>query len=76
MNMKIMSFYFWVQYFILTLAAIAKELTTRGIEKFAKVVLGVGVPFKRFGEEQAYLVESELMYAESKGWIPSQFSIK
>jgi len=44
-------------YFILTLAAIAKELKTRGIEKFAKVVLGVGVPFKRFGEEQAYLVD-------------------
>ena len=36
-------------YFILTLAAIAKELKTREIEKFAKVVLGVGVPFKRFG---------------------------
>ncbi len=35
-------------YFILTLAAIAKELKTREIEKFAKVVLGVGVPFKRF----------------------------
>lgn len=57
-------------YFILTLAAIAKELKTRGIEKFAKVVLGVGVPFKRFGEEQANLVD----YLIRSGLIPVFFN--
>ena len=56
-------------YFILTLAAIAKELKTRGIEKFAKVVLGVGVPFKRFGEEQKNLVE----YLTRSGLIVFKF---
>ena len=56
-------------YFILTLAAIAKELKTRRIEKFAKVVLGVGVPFKRFGEEQQNLVD----YLTRSGLIVYEF---
>lgn len=56
-------------YFILTLAVIAKELKTRGIEKFAKVVLGVGVPFKRFGEEQQNLVD----YLTRSGLIAFEF---
>lgn len=38
-------------FFLLTLAAVAKELKTRGLSHDAIVVLGVGVPFKRFGVE-------------------------
>ncbi len=42
-------------YFILTLAAIAKELNIRKLGRTANVVLGVGVPFKRFGAEHIKL---------------------
>lgn len=42
-------------YFILTLAAIAKELNARMLGRTATVVLGVGVPFKRFGAEHIKL---------------------
>lgn len=38
-------------FFLLTLVAVAKELKTRGLPHNAVVVLGAGVPFKRFGEE-------------------------
>ena len=42
-------------YFILTLAAIAQELKLRGLGVRADVILGVGVPFKRFGAEHVKL---------------------
>lgn len=49
-------------FYLLTLAAVAKELKTRGLSHNAIVVLGVGVPFKRFGIEApkfiAYLKRS------------------
>ena len=38
-------------YYLLTLAAIAKEFNRRGIQK-AKVLLAVGLPITRFGEEK------------------------
>lgn len=43
-------------FFLLTLVAVAKEIKTRGLPRTLRVVLGVGVPFKRFGKEQAKLV--------------------
>ena len=43
-------------YQFLTLAAITKEMQTRGLGDKARVVLGVGVPFKRFRKEQEALV--------------------
>lgn len=43
-------------FFLLTLVAIAKELKTRELQNAVSVILGVGVPFKRFGKEQAKLV--------------------
>ena len=43
-------------YLILTLAAITKEMQTRELGNKARVVLGVGVPFKRFRKEQEALV--------------------
>lgn len=43
-------------FFLLTLVAVAKEIKTRGLPSTLQVVLGVGVPFKRFGREQAKLV--------------------
>ncbi len=39
----------------LTLVAVA-EIKTRELPRTLRVVLGVGVPFKRFGKEQAKLV--------------------
>lgn len=42
-------------FFLLTLAAVAKELKTRGLSHNAVVVLGAGVPFKRSGEEAGKL---------------------
>jgi len=43
-------------FFLLTLVAVAKEIKTRELPRTLRVVLGVGVPFKRFGKEQAKLV--------------------
>lgn len=43
-------------FFLLTLLAVAKEIKTRESTRTLRVVLGVGVPFKRFGKEQAKLV--------------------
>ena len=43
-------------FFLLTLVAVAKEIKTRELSRTLRVVLGVGVPFKRFGKEQAKLV--------------------
>ena len=43
-------------FFPLKLVAVAKEIKTRGLPRTLRVVLGVGVPFKRFGKEQAKLV--------------------
>lgn len=43
-------------YLILTLVAITKEMQTRELGNKARVVLGVGVPFKRFRKEQEALV--------------------
>ena len=43
-------------FFPLKLVAVAKEIKTRGLPRTLHVVLGVGVPFKRFGKEQAKLV--------------------
>lgn len=58
-------------YFILTLVAIAKELTARGLSRTAKVILGVGVPFKRFAFENVpftkYLKRSGTIYYEFEG---------
>lgn len=52
-------------FFLLTLAAVAKELKTRGLSHDAIVVLGVGGPFKRFGVEvpklTAYLKRSGIL---------------
>ncbi len=42
-------------FFLLTLVAVAKELKTRGLHHNAVVILGAGVPFKRFGEEAGKL---------------------
>lgn len=52
-------------FFILTLAAIAKELKSRGEKNESNIVLGVGVPFKRFGMEQGKLIS----YLHRKGEI-------
>ena len=43
-------------FFLLTLLAVAKEIKARELPRTLRVVLGVGVPFKRFGKEQAKLV--------------------
>lgn len=43
-------------FFLLTLVAIAKELKTRELPNAVSVIIGVGIPFKRFGKEQAKLV--------------------
>lgn len=40
----------------MTLVAVAKEIKTRELPRTLRVVLGVGVPFKRFGKAQAKLV--------------------
>ena len=52
-------------FFLLTLVAVAKELKTRGLHHNAVVILGAGVPFKRFGEE-AGKISNEFL-AESAG---------
>lgn len=39
-------------YFILTLAGIAKEIDKRGLSHKANVTLAVGIPFTRFGQEK------------------------
>ncbi len=44
-------------YRVLTLAAIAKELQTRGTPTPVRVVLGVGVPFRRMNKEKDQLIE-------------------
>ena len=53
-------------FFLLTLVAVAKEPKTRGLPHNAVVVLGAGVPFKRFGEEAgkltAYLSRTGILY--------------
>ena len=41
-------------YYLLTLAAIAKELKSRG-KREAKIYLAVGLPLTRFGQERADL---------------------
>lgn len=43
-------------FFPLTLVAVAKEIKSRGLPRTLRVVIGVGVPFKRFDKEQAKLV--------------------
>ena len=61
-------------YLILTMAAIAKELRTRGLGMKARVVLGVGVPFKRMGKEKGpllkYFEEHDLYFYKYEGeWV-------
>lgn len=55
-------------YFILTLAGMAKEIHYRGLNPKVNVILAVGIPFTRFGEEKSAFVnylkrEKEICYS-------------